>query len=229
MSWTACFEDECWVHRSDKDGAYYPQAPQQRQAVASFGWETQPEERKKTPTGPRKRPNRDYQTKKEGHARTSYRNCYRDGCRVHLDEKRATGIWPRKPLPGSARTLTTGRGSEKQEKDDERAQFRLKMVELMQELQKEQMETARLRMELDRKDQTLQGVVGANERLRQELAEQKNNRQRDENQTLLTQIGASKDRPDVSQSRPVALWDQRWRRKGATVTNRDLARQISHD
>ena len=62
-----------------------------------------------------------------------------------------------------------GEGSQK----DEMGQLRLKTVELMQELQKEQMETARLRMELDRKDQTLQGVVGANERLRQEVAEQK--------------------------------------------------------
>ena len=57
----------------------------------------------------------------------------------------------------------------------------------------------------------------------------KNNRQRDENQTLLAQIGASKDSPDVGQFRPVALWDQCWRRRGATVTNRNLARQISHD
>ena len=57
----------------------------------------------------------------------------------------------------------------------------------------------------------------------------KNDRQRDENQILLNQIGDSKDRPDLGQLEPVALWDQRWRRRGATVTSRDLARQISHD
>ena len=46
-----------------------------------------------------------------------------------------------------------GEGSEKQA--DEMGQLRLKTVELMQELQKEQMETARLRMELDRKSTRL--------------------------------------------------------------------------
>ena len=35
------------------------------------------------------------------------------------------------------------------------------------------METARLRMELDRKDRHLQEAMAANERLRQELGEQK--------------------------------------------------------
>ena len=64
-----------------------------------------------------------------------------------------------------------GEGSDRQA--DEMGQLRLKMVELMQELQKEQMETARLRMELDRKDPHLGEAMGANEPLRQEMADQK--------------------------------------------------------
>ena len=80
---------------------------------------------------------------------------------MHVEEKRRSGIWPRKPLPMSARTLTMGEGSEKQA--DEMGQLRLKTVELMQELQKEQMETAQLRMELDWKDQQLQEAIAANE------------------------------------------------------------------
>ena len=62
-------------------------------------------------------------------------------------------------------------GSEKQL--DEMGQLRLKTVKLMQELQKEQIETARLRMELDRKDQHLREAMAANERLGQAVAEQK--------------------------------------------------------
>ena len=58
-----------------------------------------------------------------------------------------------------------------------------------------------------------------------------NGSQRSEDQTILAQIGATKDRADVGQLEPVALWDQRWKGRGATVTNRDfkLARQILHD
>ena len=64
-----------------------------------------------------------------------------------------------------------GEGSEKQA--HEMGQLRLKTVELMQELQKEQMETARLRMEVDRKDQQLREAVATNERLQQESAGRK--------------------------------------------------------
>ena len=170
MSWTACFEDECWVHRSDKDGAYYPQGPRQQPVAVSSGWEAQvnsPEWGRKTPTGPkRQREPRGYQARKEGHARSGFRHCFRDGCQVHLEEKKRTWIWPRKPLPMSARTPTVGEGSEK--RADEMGQLRLKTVELMQELQKEQMETARLRMELDRSNQHLREAMATNEQLRKE-------------------------------------------------------------
>ena len=67
MSWTACYEDKCWVHRSDKDGAYYPQGPQQQPVAMSSGWEAQensPDWGRKTPTEPKRQPNRGYQAKK---------------------------------------------------------------------------------------------------------------------------------------------------------------------
>ena len=64
-----------------------------------------------------------------------------------------------------------GEGSEKQA--DEIGQLSLKTVELMQELQKEQMETARLRMELDRSNQHLRETMATNEQLRKESAERK--------------------------------------------------------
>ena len=163
------------MHRLDKDGAYYLQGPRQQPVAMSSRWEAQvnsPEWGRKTPTGPkRQREPRGYQARKEGHARTGFRYCFRDGCQVHLEEKRRTGIWLLKPLPMSARTPTMGEGREKQ--TDEMGQLCLKTVELMQELQREQLETALLRMELDRKDQHLREAMAANERLRQELAEQK--------------------------------------------------------
>ena len=31
MSWTACFDDGCWVHLSDKQGAYFPRQTTRRQ------------------------------------------------------------------------------------------------------------------------------------------------------------------------------------------------------
>ena len=106
-SWTACHEDECWTHRSDKDGAYYPQGP--RSAAVNSGWETKPN----PPTEPRKRHARHgwRQGTTVPHT-TKWQTCYFDNCQTHENEKRKAGHWPRKQK-GSARTQTIGEGGER--------------------------------------------------------------------------------------------------------------------
>jgi len=138
MSWTACTEDACQKHRTDKESTYFPQPPRRNKSPAGPSeWEqtcnVQP------PTGP-KTTSGVHQKKKEQHGRSHWTKCYRDGCWQHKEEKTKNHYYPRRPIPGDkkvrgwgkdARTRPWGEGSEKTQPDIEAYQRQIQ--ELLEE------------------------------------------------------------------------------------------------
>ena len=84
MSWTACTEDACQTHRSDKESAYFPQPQRNKSHAGPSEWEqtykTQPPTtgtsglNEEPPRGP-KITRGVHQKKKEQHGRTHWTKC----------------------------------------------------------------------------------------------------------------------------------------------------------
>jgi len=132
MSWTACTEDACQIHRTDKESTYFPQPQQPNKSPAGPSeWEQTCEIQPPTtgpsgfnqepPTG-RKATSEVHQKKKDQHGRIHWTKCYRDGCWQYKEEKTKNRYYPRRPIPGEkkergwgkdARTHPWGEGSER--------------------------------------------------------------------------------------------------------------------
>jgi len=136
MSWTACTEDKCQTHRTDKESTYFPQTQRQNKSPAGPSeWEqtyeeqppaTGPSEFNKEPPTEPKTTSEVHQRKKEQHGRTHWMKCYRYGCWQHREEKTNNHYYPRRLIPGEkkvrgwgkdARTRPWGEGSEKNQPD----------------------------------------------------------------------------------------------------------------
>ena len=150
MSWTACTEDACQTHRTDKESTYFPQPQRHNKSPAGPSeWEqtceiqpptTEPSGfNQEPPTGP-KTTSGVHQKKKEQHGRTHWMKCYRDGCWQHKEEKTKNHYYPRRPIPGEkkergwgkdTRTRPWREGSEKTQPDIEAYQRQIQ--ELLEE------------------------------------------------------------------------------------------------
>ena len=156
MSWTACYDDDCWVHRRDKEATYFPKPPRNKSPVVPSEWEQQFETQ--PPKGPRRRT---HQEKRNAHARTHWTRCYQDGCTIHRAEKERNDRWPRRPRQGTGRRpwgaawlQPEGGESEKTQPDTEALQRQIK--ELLEERDKDQQKIAALESTIRFQNDTIQ-------------------------------------------------------------------------
>jgi len=136
MSWTACTQDTCQIHRTDKESTYFPHSQRRNKSPAGPSeWEqtceiqppmTGPSGFNKEPPTEPKTTSGVHQRKRKQHGRTHWTKCYRDGCWQHKEEKKKNQYYPRRPIPGEkkvkgwgkdARTGPWGEGSEKTQPD----------------------------------------------------------------------------------------------------------------
>ena len=85
MSWTACYDDECFVHLSEKQGRWFPKEPTKHTINRNRPYATQPT----PPPPPPQPPKPKHGNTREMHAKkVSWDKCNRKGCKVHKEEKR---------------------------------------------------------------------------------------------------------------------------------------------
>ena len=97
LSLTACYDDGCFVHLSEKQGRCYPQEPKKHTSKKNLPYATQPAPPPPPPHQPLKPKHGNTQ---EMYAkRVSWDKCNRKGCKTHKEEKRRNGT-VRKRLEG---------------------------------------------------------------------------------------------------------------------------------
>ena len=98
MSWTACYEDGCFVHLSEKQGRWFPRELKKHTCKKNLSYTTQPAS--PPPPPPHQPPNSKPGNTREMHAkRVSWDKCNRKRCKTHKEEKRRNGTM-RTPLEG---------------------------------------------------------------------------------------------------------------------------------
>jgi len=142
ISRTACTEDACLIHRTDKESTYFPQPQRRSKSPAGpSGWEKPPgtgpsRSNNEPPKGPRTTSGV-HQRKKEQHTRTHWTKCYQDCCWTHKEDKTRNNRYPRRPAPGEqmvrgwgkdTRTPPWGEESEKTQPDIEAYQRQIQEV-----------------------------------------------------------------------------------------------------
>jgi hypothetical protein len=87
MSWTACYDDGCFVHLSEKQGRWFPKEPKKHTTKRNLPYATQPSP--PPPPPPHLPPKPKHGNSREVHAKkVSWDKCSRKGCKVHKEEKR---------------------------------------------------------------------------------------------------------------------------------------------
>ena len=149
MSWTACYDDGCFVHLSEKQERWFPKEPKKHTMKRNLAYATQPSH---PPPPPPQNPKPKHGKTREMHAKkVSLDKCNRKGCKTHMEEKRRNG---------TVRTRLEGEGDKKpQEKvwssgeetevDDEGT---LQWADILQQ-RHDMRETIRLQDETIRKQQ----------------------------------------------------------------------------
>ena len=90
LSWTACYDDGCFVHLSEKQGRWYPKKPSQHKDNGNIPYETQP-------SPPPQPPKRKHGNKREVHAqRVNWDKYYNKRCRTHRKQKEEAGYFPKR-------------------------------------------------------------------------------------------------------------------------------------
>ena len=88
LSWTACYDDGCFVHLSEKQGRWFPREPKKYTNNKDLPYKTQPS----PPPPPPQTPKPKHGNSQEMHAkRVSWDKCNREGCKAHKEEKRRNG------------------------------------------------------------------------------------------------------------------------------------------
>ena len=90
LSWTACYDDGCFVHLSEKQGRWYPKKPSQHKFDRNTPYETQPS----TPPPP---PKPKLGNTREMHAqRVNWEKCYNKRCKTQRQQKEEAGYYPKR-------------------------------------------------------------------------------------------------------------------------------------
>ena len=106
LSWTACYDDGCFVHLSEKQGRWYPKKPSKPKFERDTPYETQPFPQPQPPK-PRHRNTR------EMHAqRVTWDKYYNKRCKTHKQQKEEAGYYPNRG-EGAARTPLEEEGGRK--------------------------------------------------------------------------------------------------------------------
>ena len=88
LSWTACYQDHCPIHYSDKLGSgWFPRQPRGRK---NRGTQTSETTSAKVYTIPEETPS-EWERR---HSLLAWTECYRDYCPIHYDEKEIAGFFP---------------------------------------------------------------------------------------------------------------------------------------
>ena len=88
MSWTACYDDGCFVHISEKQGQWFPKGPKKHTTKRNLPYAKQPSPPPPPPLQNRK-PKQG--NSREVHAqKVSWDKCNRKGCKAHKEEKGGT-------------------------------------------------------------------------------------------------------------------------------------------
>ena len=87
MSWTACYDDRCFVHLSEKQGQWFPKESKKHTIKKNLPYATQPSP--PPPPPPQQPPKPKHGNTREMHAkRVSWDKCNKRGCKTHKEEKR---------------------------------------------------------------------------------------------------------------------------------------------
>ena len=90
LSWTACYDDGCFMHLSEKQGRWYPKKPSQHKFDRNTPYQTQPT----TPPPP---PKPKHGNTREMHAqRVNWDKCYNRRCKTHRQQKEEAGYYPKR-------------------------------------------------------------------------------------------------------------------------------------
>ena len=90
LSWTACYDDGCFVHLSEKQGRWYPKKPSQHKFERNTPYETQP-------SPPPQPPKPKHGNTREMHAqRVNWDKCYNRRCKTHRQQKEEAGYYPKR-------------------------------------------------------------------------------------------------------------------------------------
>ena len=101
MSWTACYDDACFVHLSEKQGRWFPKEPKKHTIKKNLLYATQPS----PPPPPPQNPKPNHGNSREVRAnKVSWDKCNRKGCKAHKEDKRRNG---------TVRTRLGGEGDKK--------------------------------------------------------------------------------------------------------------------
>ena len=88
-SWTACYDDGCFVHLSEKQGRWFPKEPKKHTTKRNLPYATQ---LSPSPPPPLQTPKPKYGNSREVHAKKiSWDKCNRKGCKTHKEEKSRNG------------------------------------------------------------------------------------------------------------------------------------------
>jgi hypothetical protein len=193
LHWTACYNDECWTHRSDKDASgWYPKKSTATQSGRGPSPEAPPTI-EEIPTRISKN-----QIRKERHAAKGWKKCYKNGCHAHIQEKLNGGYYPqsdgtRKPLSRwhgfrGKEVVGTRRereGSEKTQPDtdalrrqveeliNERDRTRTEAESAHQRFLEQMRVIENLNTRIEKQGRTIAGASFQLERMRKELGERK--------------------------------------------------------
>ena len=89
MSWTACYDDGCFVHLSEKQERWFPKGTKKHTTKRNLPYAIKPSP---PPPPPPQNPKRKYGNSGEVLAKkVSWDKCNRKGCKAHKEEKRRNG------------------------------------------------------------------------------------------------------------------------------------------
>ena len=104
MSWTACYDDGCFVHLSEKQGQWFPQELKKHTINRNLPYATQTSPAPAPPQPPKPK----HGNTREMHAeRGFWDKCNRKGCKTHKEEK------SRNTTKGTVRTRLEEEGGKK--------------------------------------------------------------------------------------------------------------------
>ena len=95
LSWTACYDDQCPVHFSEKQGeGWFPQKPSKKgkQPERDMEWETAYDAEPGSDWAP---PQPAKKERRSPNDLVKWQHCFRDNCSIHRWEKVDTGYYPR--------------------------------------------------------------------------------------------------------------------------------------
>ena len=89
MTWTACYDDGCFTHLSEKQGRWFPKEPKKYTMKKNLPYATQPSPPLPPPP---QNPKPKHGNSREVHAKkVAWDKCNRKGCKAHKEEKRRNG------------------------------------------------------------------------------------------------------------------------------------------